>query len=296
MEINNIKWTEKSILTGKTLFVIPLALVINSVLFRLGDSLLYRLLPISAVYTAAMWVFCGVSLAASTILSIKVLKFFYNKMLERMDADTAAEYLRRESKFKWHLLFTIGLYFLTMMVIFAVLIPLLTMKLFSDDKRNRTDQILLTSPVSILGIVMGKYLAALTVFGATFVVNSFNFVLLFNYGTPNLLSIFMNILGVFLLGAAFIAIGIFLSSLTESQLIAAVSAMGVNAAMLLISMLAGEVESSFLRTVVKWFSVMDRFTPFTNQMLDVSAIVYYISLAAVAIFLTTRVLEKRRWA
>ena len=120
MEINNIKWTEKSILTGKTLFVIPLALVINSVLFRLGDSLLYRLLPISAVYTAAMWVFCGVSLAASTILSVKVLKFFYNKMLERMDADTAAEYLRRESKFKWHLLFTIGLYFLTMMVIFAV--------------------------------------------------------------------------------------------------------------------------------------------------------------------------------
>ena len=191
---------------------------------------------------------------------------------------------------------SIGEYFVWMMVIFAVLIPLLTMKLFSDDKRNRTDQILLTSPVSIIGIVMGKYLAALTVFGATFVVNSFNFVLLFNYGTPNLLSIFMNILGIFLLGAAFIAIGIFLSSLTESQLIAAVSAMGVNGAMLLISMIAGEVESSFFRTIVKWFSVIDRFTPFTNQMLDVSAIVYYISLAAVAIFLTTRVLEKRRWA
>lgn len=191
---------------------------------------------------------------------------------------------------------SIGEYFTWLMMIFAILIPLLTMKLFSDEKRNRTDQILLTSPVSIVGIVMGKYLAALTVFGATFVVNSFNFVLLFNYGTPNVTSIFMNILGVFLLGAAFLAIGIFLSSLTESQLIAAVSAMGVNVAMIMISAIASSVENSFWRMVMKWFSVVDRFAPFTAQMLDVSAIIYYISLAAIAIFLTTRVLEKRRWA
>jgi len=191
---------------------------------------------------------------------------------------------------------SIGTYFQWLMAIFAILLPLLTMKLFSDDKRNRTDQILLTSPVSIFGVVMGKYLAALTVFGVTFVVNSFNFMLLFQYGSPNMVSILINVLGIFLLGAAFIAIGLFLSSLTENQLIAAVSAMGVNAAMLLISALAGKVDSEFWRLVIKFFSVWDRFVPFTNQMLDVSAIIYYISLAAVAIFLTTRVIEKRRWA
>ncbi len=191
---------------------------------------------------------------------------------------------------------SIGEYFLWMMVIFSILIPLLTMKLFSEDRKTRTDQILLTSPVSVTGIVMGKYLAALTVFGATFVANSFNFVLLFKYGTPNMVSIFMNIFGIFLLGAAFIAIGLLLSSMTENQLIAAVSAMGVNVAMLLISLVADKVESSFFRTVIKWFSVIDRFTPFTNQMLDISAIIYYISLAAIALFLTTRVIEKRRWA
>jgi len=191
---------------------------------------------------------------------------------------------------------SVGEYFLWMMYIFAILLPLLTMKLFSEDRKTRTDQILLTSPVSIFGIVMGKYLASLTVFATTFVVNSFNFVLLFKYSTPNAASILMNILGVFLLGAAFIAIGVLLSSLTENQLIAAVSAMGVNAAMLLISLVAGNIESTFWRTVLKWFSVVDRFVPFTNQMLDVSAIVYYISLAAIAIFLTTRVIEKRRWS
>ena len=181
----------------------------------------------------------------------------------------------------------IGEYFIYLMAVFAVLLPLLTMKLFSEDRKTRTDQILLTSPVSVFGIVMGKYLAAITVFGATFVVNSFNFVLLFKYGSPNMTSIFMNILGLFLLGAAFIAIGVFLSSLTENQLIAAV---------LLISLLSCSLESTFWRTVLKWFSVIDRFTPFVNQMLDVSAIVYYISLAAIAIFITTRVIEKRRWA
>ena len=190
----------------------------------------------------------------------------------------------------------IGDYFVYLMAMFAILLPLLTMKLFAEDRRTRTDQILLTSPVSVFGIVMGKYLAAITVFGVTFVVNSFNFLLLFKYGSPNLSSIMVNILGVFLLGAAFIAIGVLLSSLTENQLIAAISAMGVNVAMLLISLLAGNIESTFWRTILKWFSVIDRFIPFTNQTLDVSAIVYYFSLAAVAVFITTRVIEKRRWA
>lgn len=191
---------------------------------------------------------------------------------------------------------SIGEYFVWMIIIFAVLIPLLTMKLIAEDRKTRTDQILLTSPVSVTGIVMGKYLAALTVYAATFLVNSFNFVLLAKYGDPNALSILTNILGVFLLGAAFIAIGIFLSSLTENQLIAAVSAMGVNAAMLLVSLLADNISGTALRTIVKWFSVLDRFTPFTHQMLDVSAIVYYLSLAAAFLFLTTRVIEKRRWS
>lgn len=191
---------------------------------------------------------------------------------------------------------SIGEYFVWMIIIFAVLIPLLTMKLIAEDRKTRTDQILLTSPVSVTGVVMGKYLAALTVYAATFLVNSFNFVLLAKYGEPNAISILTNILGVFLLGAAFIAIGIFLSSLTENQLIAAVSAMGVNAAMLLVSLLADKISGTALRTVVKWFSVLDRFAPFTHQMLDVSAIVYYMSLAAAFLFLTTRVIEKRRWS
>ncbi len=225
----------------------------------------------SYFFTPIGYIFCGMFLVVSGLL------FAYTTLFAQSTS-------------------SIGEYFIYLMAVFAILLPLLTMKLFSEERKSRTDQILLTSPVSITGIVMGKYLAALTVFGATFVVNSFNFLLLFKYGSPNMTSIFINILGIFLLGAAFIAIGILLSSLTENQLIAAVAAIGVNVAMLLVSLLASSIESTFWRTIFKWFSVLDRFIPFTNQTLDVSAIVYYFSLAAVAIFITTRVIEKRRWA
>ena len=101
----------------------------------------------------------------------------------------------------------LALYFLFMMGVFCILIPLLTMKLFADDRRLKTEQLLLTSPVSLFGMVMGKYLAALTVFAATLAVNSFNFFLLYRYGTPNGAVIAANVLGVFFLGAAFIALG-----------------------------------------------------------------------------------------
>jgi ABC-2 type transport system permease protein len=145
-------------------------------------------------------------------------------------------------------------------------------------------------------MVIGKYFAALTVFAVTFLVNSFNFVLLFLYGSPNLASIFANIFGLFLIGCAFIAIGCFLSALTENQLIAAVTSIGTIAAVILISLVANEIGITWVRVVLKWFSIINRYAPFTNQQLDITAIVYFISLSAVFLFLTVRVYEKRRWA
>jgi len=187
-------------------------------------------------------------------------------------------------------------YFLLMIGIFAIIIPILTMKLFAEDRKSRTEQILLTSPVSLTGMVMGKYFAALTVFAATFVVNSFNFVLLFNYGTPNAVNIFANILGLFLIGSAFIAIGLFLSALTENQLIAVITSIGSIAAMLGIFFIADKIGIVWIRVALKWFSVIDRYGPFTNELLDITSIAYFISLSAVFIFLTVRVYEKRRWS
>lgn len=188
------------------------------------------------------------------------------------------------------------MYFVYLLFVFSILIPLLTMKLFSEEKRQRTEQLLMTSPVSLTGIVIAKYLAALTIFAVTLAVNSFNFILLYIYGAPNTVIILSNIFGLFLVGAAFTAIGLFLSSLTENQLIAAVSAMAAEVAILLIGILANKIEVTFLRVFLKWFSVLDRYNPFTGGYFDIPAVIYFISFTGVFLFLTMRVYEKRRWS
>ena len=217
------------------------------------------------------YIFCGMFLLVSGIL-------FYRTTLAAQSTESLPSY------------------FLYLLLMFAILIPLLTMRLLADDRKSKTEQLLMTAPVSITGMVMGKYLAALTIYGCTFLVNSFNFVLLYLYGSPNTAAILANILGVFLLGAAFVSIGLFLSSLTQSQLIAAVSSIGVIAAMLLIRVVNNYIPYAWLRSVLQWFSVLDRFVPFSNQSLSIPAIVYYASLAALFVFLTVRVYDKRRWA
>ena len=217
------------------------------------------------------FIFCGMFLLVSGIL-------FYWTTLAAQSTESLSEY------------------FLYLVMMFAILIPLLTMKLLADDRRIKTEQLLLTAPVSLTGMVMGKYLAALTIYGCTFLVNSFNFVLLYLYGTPNTAAIFANILGTFFIGAAFIAIGLFLSSLTQSQLIAAVSSIAVIVSMLLLFFVIDYIPYAWLRSVLQWFSVVDRYLPFMNQTLSIPAVVYYLSLAALFVFLTVRVYDKRRWA
>ncbi len=187
-------------------------------------------------------------------------------------------------------------YFIALLFIFSILIPLLTMKLFSEEKKQRTEQLLMTTPVTLPGVVFAKYLAALTIFAATLLVNSFNYILLFRYGSPNLAVLLSNILGLFLIGSAFIAVGLFLSSITENQLIAAVSSMAVVVSLLLISFLANYIEQEFFRVVLKWFSVIDRYSPFTVGYFDIPSLVYFVSFACVFLFLTVRVYEKRRWS
>lgn len=187
-------------------------------------------------------------------------------------------------------------YFVYLLFVFSILIPLLTMKLLSEEKKQKTEQLLMTSPVTLTGVIGAKYLAALTIFAATLGVNSFNFLLLHKYGSPNTAIILSNILGLFLIGAAFIAVGIFLSSLTENQLVAAISSMAVEVSLLLISLLANQVELTAVRVVFRWFSVLDRYNPFTGGYFDIPAVIYFLSFTGVFLFLTVRVYEKRRWS
>lgn len=186
-------------------------------------------------------------------------------------------------------------YFSMLMYAFIIVLPLLTMKLFADEKKMRTEQLLLTSPVSLMGMVMAKFLAAYTVFAGTYLTSCLNFIVLYQFGTPNTAILIGSSLAILLAGAACIAVGVFISSLTENQLIAALGTMAIIIFFVLSSALNVYIDSSFIRSIINWVSILERFTNFTAGIFDFNAIVYYLSLSFVFLFLTVRVYDKRRW-
>lgn len=202
-----------------------------------------------------------------------------------------------------------SVYFTVMIFALAVLIPILTMRLFSEEKKMRTEQLLLTSPVSISGMVTGKFLAALTLFLCNTLLSCISFIPLYvvagvesgggNYasthigpGTGELIGCYI---GMILLGAAFIAIGTFISSLTENQLAAAIISIAVILGFVCIGFLSQLVSVQWIRTVLDWVSVLSRFENFSAGLFDPSALLYYASVCFVFLFLTVRIYEKRRW-
>ena len=210
-------------------------------------------------------------------------------------------------------------YFYYLIIVMVILIPLLTMRTFAEEKKLRTEQMLLTSPVSITGMVLGKFLAAFTMFGGALLVSLINLIPLYIVGKaeralnedalthigPVTAEITGSFLGILLIGAAFIAIGVFVSSLTENQLSAAIITISALAVMILLNILNSVgsdsegtrlVGSYALRYVLDWFSVLSRFTNFQRGILDWSSLLYYLSLAFIFVYMTVRVFEHRRWA
>jgi ABC-2 type transport system permease protein len=181
-------------------------------------------------------------------------------------------------------------------LIFLFLVPMLTMRLLAEEKRNKTDQILLTAPVSVFQIVFGKYLAALAIFGLSLVIMLIYPLILQFYSTPPIGSILVLYVGFFLLGAALLAVGLFISALTESQITSAIASFAAMLFLWLADLIASLVGNQVLSTVIGWLSVLKRFEEFTLGVLNFSSIVYYISFAAVFVFLTIQVIEKKRWS
>lgn len=190
----------------------------------------------------------------------------------------------------------VSYYFTYLLISFVVVIPLLTMKLFSEERKTRTEQLLLTSPVSLTGMVMAKFLAAFTVFCVTYLFSSLSFIALYIYGEPNTAMLIGNSVGIILLGGACISIGVFVSALTENQLIAAIGAMAITFSFIMVSFVSSYINNAAIRTVLSWVSLIDRYDNFGNGIFDFNAVFYYVSISVVFLFLTVRVFEKRRWS
>ncbi len=196
-------------------------------------------------------------------------------------------------------------FFSNVSLIFVFVIPVLTMRLFSEERKSKTDQLLLTSPVRVRDIVFGKFLAAATVLLISVAATLLFVPIMEQYGTPAISETLVGYLGLFLMGLLFVALGMFMSSITESQVIAAVSTLAI---LFFLWFLGGlglqfsEVFSGIWRWVgvaLDWFldfiSINNRFYDFTLGTLNVVPLFYFVSLTGLFIFLTIQVIERRRW-
>lgn len=186
--------------------------------------------------------------------------------------------------------------FLMMFIVLMVFVPLLTMRLLSEDKKQKTDQLILTAPVSLLSIVMGKFLAAYAIFAiGVAVMPAYGFVMS-TFATVSWLPIWGNTVGLLLLGGIFVSIGLFISSLTENQMIAAIGGFFINLMILLMNTLKSALPNGFLQDVLSSISVYSRYSEITNGIFSLSSLIFFVSVIFIFLFLTVRVLEKRRWA
>jgi len=175
------------------------------------------------------------------------------------------------------------------------IVPVLTMRLLSEDRKNKTDQALLTAPIRISEIVLGKFLAATLVFVMALTVTLVYALVIALFTTPNWTAIIGNYVSTLLLGMSLISIGMFISSMTENQVIAAVGGFGVSLLLLLIDMFRSIITDPLLRAIVTSISFNDRYSSFSLGIFEYANVVFFLSVCAVFLFLTVRVLEKRRW-
>jgi ABC-2 type transport system permease protein len=187
-----------------------------------------------------------------------------------------------------------GPLFNNMSIILLLMLPLLTMRLFAEEKKIGTEELLMTSPISVWQVLLGKFTASLLVLAAMLGLTGLLSLFTFFYGNPEVAPILNGYLGLFLMGGAFLAIGLFFSSLTENQIVAAILTFG---ALLLFWILnwAANSAAGFWKDVLNYVSFFQHFENATQGILDTADIIYYFSFAFFGMFLTHAVIQSRRW-
>lgn len=181
-------------------------------------------------------------------------------------------------------------------VIVIFLVPILTMKLWSEEKKQKTDQLLLTAPVRLTSIVFGKYLAALLIFLSGLFITIIYAGIISAFADPVWPLVLTHFLGLLLLGGALISIGLFISSLTESQLISAIVSFAIGLLIMMMDSLSSFMNIKFLANLFNAISFNRHYQNFTSGILNLTDVVFFLSVSLTFIFLNIRVLEKKRWS
>ena len=227
------------------------------------ELLSYFTSPLGYVFVAVFYLFSGV--------------FLYLFTLYSQSADMSSVY--------------IGMFF-----VMLIMIPILTMRLMAEENRQKTDQLLLTAPVSLPRLVMGKFLSAFSILVMCVLIFVVYGIVLSCFADMNWAIIWGNIVGMLLLGALCVSSGLFISTLTENHMIAAVGSIGLNIAFILVDSFASVMPIKFLQDFFYSLSFYSRYNEFTLGIFSLSNVFFFVSVAFVFLFLTVRVLERRRWA
>jgi len=177
------------------------------------------------------------------------------------------------------------LYYNTAFIGFIITIPILTMRMFAEERKNGTEQLILTSPVSITGVVFGKLFAAMTVILVTLLMSFMYFGILSYFGNPNIIVVLVSMLGFLLISAAAISVGMFASSITENQVIAGI----ITIAFLIMSLFIPELGEGF-----EMISIMDFYQNFPNGVISVTDVVGAVSFTLMFIAFTIIVMQRRK--
>lgn len=180
-------------------------------------------------------------------------------------------------------------------VILLLVVPILTMRLFAEEKKQRTQELLFTSPVTIPQIVLGKYCAVLVLYGGLLVLTLYMPLLLHQFSVLAWGPVVSGYLGLFLVGAVFLSIGLFASSLTENQVVAAMVSFALLLLLWLIGWTGAAATDPGMKSILSYLSLLDHLNNFLNGLVDTKDVVYCLGLIAVGLFLTHRVVESHRW-
>jgi ABC-2 type transport system permease protein len=179
-------------------------------------------------------------------------------------------------------------------VVGLFLIPMITMRLFAEEKRTGTIELLATSPVSDMQVILGKWTAAIVLYGGMLLLSAVNFVFLFKYGRPDWKPLAIGYLGLLLQAGALLAIGTFISTLTKNQIIAGAVTFAVCLLLWILEWVTGFDTATWAR-VMGYMSVITHFESFSKGLLDSKDAIFYVTLIFLGLFLTSRSLESLRW-
>jgi ABC-2 type transport system permease protein len=179
-------------------------------------------------------------------------------------------------------------------VIVLFVLPMVTMRTYSEEKRSGTIELLLTSPLTDFQIIVGKFLGALALYATMLAITLIHIAILFIYGNPEWKPLVTAYAGLLLLGSCFIAMGLFVSSLTKNQVVAGVVTFGLALFLWVISWLSS-FSTGTIGTLATYLSLIDHFDDFSKGVIDTTHLAYYLSFITFALFLTAKSVDSERW-